>query len=52
LITDALPASATGKPVEIWCSDEARVGQKGTLTHVWARLAEDPMRVGGGRSFG
>src|SRR5689334_22464021 len=42
LITDALPASATGKPVEIWFSDEARVGQKGTLTYVWAPVGSRP----------
>ncbi|MBW8727321.1 MAG: IS630 family transposase [Inquilinus limosus] len=26
-----------GKPIEIWFQDEARVGQQGTLTRVWAR---------------
>jgi len=25
-----LPASATGKPIEVWFQDEARVGQKGS----------------------
>ena len=33
----ALPGHARGKPVEIWLQDEARVGQQGTLTRVWAR---------------
>ena len=34
---EALPERARGKPVEIWFQDEARVGQQGTLTRVWAR---------------
>ena len=25
-----------GRPIEIWFQDEARVGQKGTLTYIWA----------------
>jgi hypothetical protein len=39
-----VPASAAGKPLEIWFADEARVGQQGTLTYVWARLAEGSVR--------
>jgi hypothetical protein len=31
-----------GKPVEIWFQDEARVGQQGTLTRVWARRGTRP----------
>jgi hypothetical protein len=31
-----------GKPVEIWFGDEARVGQQGTLTRVWARRGTRP----------
>ena len=38
----ALPAAAAGKPVEIWFQDEARVGQKGTLTRLWARRGTRP----------
>ncbi len=38
----ALPAEAVGKPLEIWFQDEARVGQKGTLTRVWARRGSRP----------
>jgi hypothetical protein len=45
LITDAVPASAAGKPIEIWFSDEARAGQKGTLTHVWAPVGSRPVMV-------
>jgi hypothetical protein len=52
LITAALPPEVTAKPVEIWFGDEARVGQQGTLTRVWARLTKDPMRVGGGQVIG
>src|SRR3954452_20933216 len=37
LVSGALPEHARGKPVEVWFQDEARVGQQGTLTRVWAR---------------
>src|SRR4051794_21999174 len=37
LMTAALPPEAAGKPVEIWFTDEARVGQQGTITRVWAK---------------
>ena len=33
----ALPAEAQDKPLEIWFQDEARIGQKGTLTRIWAK---------------
>lgn len=39
---DALPERATGKPLEIWFQDEARIGQQGTLTRVWARRGSRP----------
>ena len=38
----ALPEHARGRPVEIWFQDEARVGQQGTLTRVWARRGTRP----------
>ena len=38
----ALPEHARGKPIEIWFQDEARVGQQGTLTRVWARRGTRP----------
>ncbi len=41
-MTAALPAEAAGKPVEVWFTDEARVGQQGTLTRVWARRGSRP----------
>jgi len=41
-VTAALPAEALGRPVEIWFTDEARVGQQGTLTRVWAKRGSRP----------
>ena len=41
-MTAALPVEARGKPVEIWFTDEARVGQQGTLTRVWAKRGSRP----------
>jgi len=40
-----LPAAAQGKPVEVWFMDEARIGQQGTLTHVWAPRGTRPRAV-------
>jgi len=42
LVKEALPAAADGKPIEIWFQDEARIGQKGTLTRLWARIGSRP----------
>lgn len=42
---DALPAHARGKTIEVWFQDEARVGQKGTLTRRWARRGTRPRAV-------
>ena len=33
---------AHGTPVEVWFADEARVGQQGTLTRVWAKRGSRP----------
>lgn len=41
-MTAALPPAASGKPVEVWWQDEARVGQQGTLTRLWARRGSRP----------
>src|SRR3712207_9455873 len=38
----AVTAVAPGTPIEVWFSDEARVGQQGTLTRVWARRGTRP----------
>jgi putative transposase len=40
-----LPEHAKAKPIEIWFQDEARVGQKGTLTRIWARKGTRPRVV-------
>ena len=44
-VAEVVPAAAAGKPLEIWFGDEARVGQKGTLTYVWARRGSRPAAV-------
>jgi len=44
-VTAALPASARDKPLEVWFQDEARGGQQGTLTRVWARRGTRPRAV-------
>jgi hypothetical protein len=42
LVTAALPEHAAGKPLEIWFQDEARVGQQGRLTRLWAKRGTRP----------
>jgi hypothetical protein len=37
-----VPEHARGKPLENWWQDEARVGQQGTLTYVWADQGSRP----------
>lgn len=41
----ALPETALGKKIEIWFQDEARIGQKGTLTRLWARRGTRPRAI-------
>jgi transposase len=41
-VTAALPPEARGSPFEIWWQDEARIGQQGTLTRVWAERGSRP----------
>ena len=41
-VAAAIPQAAQGKPVEVWFQDEARVGQQGTLTRIWARRGTRP----------
>ncbi len=36
---------SAGTPVEIWFQDEARVGQKGTHTYIWAPVGSRPLMV-------
>ena len=44
-MTEALPAAAEGKPIEVWFQDEARVGQKGSLEYIWAPVGSRPAMV-------
>ncbi|MDE3115591.1 MAG: transposase [Pseudomonadota bacterium] len=44
-MTNALPASAKGKALEIWFQDEARVGQKGWIPYIWAPIGSRPPAV-------
>lgn len=37
-----MPEPARSKPLEVWFQDEARVGQQGTLTRIWARRGSQP----------
>lgn len=37
--------TTAGTPVEIWFQDEARVGQKGSVTRVWAPIGSCPRMV-------
>lgn len=41
----AIPQEVCAKPVEVWFQDEARIGQKGTLTRLWARRGSCPRAV-------
>jgi transposase len=41
-VMEILPGHAKGKTIEIWFQDEARVGQKGTLTRIWAKKGTRP----------
>jgi hypothetical protein len=41
----ALPPEAAGKPVEVWFTDEARVGQQGTITRIWAKRGSRPRKL-------
>ena len=42
MVAAAIPQEAKSKPIEIWFQDEARVGQQGTLTRLWARRGSRP----------
>jgi transposase len=44
-VASRTPAKAAGKPIEVWFQDEARVGQKGTLTYVWGLKGSRPRAV-------
>jgi hypothetical protein len=40
-----VPPEAAGKTIEIWLQDEARVGQQGTLSYLWALRGSRPAAV-------
>jgi hypothetical protein len=40
-----LLGTTAATPVEIWFQDEARVGQKGSLSYVWAPVGSRPLMV-------
>lgn len=50
LVTEALPAAAAGKSIEVWFQDEARVGQKRSLEYIWAPIGSRPPMVRDNRS--
>jgi len=39
-MVDVIANQHPGQPIELWFQDEMRVGQKGTLTRVWAAKGE------------
>lgn len=41
---EAVPADRRDRPLELWWQDEARIGQQGTLTRVWAQRGTRPRR--------
>jgi transposase len=42
---DAVTQTHPGKIIEVWFEDEARFGQQGTLTWVWARRGSRPRAI-------
>jgi hypothetical protein len=45
LIKNKLGATSSSSAIEIWFQDEARVGQKGTHTYIWAPIGSRPPMV-------
>jgi hypothetical protein len=45
LLKAALLGCTADTPIEIWFQDEARVGQKGTHTYIWAPVGSRPAMV-------
>jgi hypothetical protein len=41
-VTAVLPDTVKDQPLAIWFQDEARVGQQGTLTRIWAKRGTRP----------
>src|SRR3984893_16467898 len=42
LVEETAAKEASGKPIEIWFQDEARIGQKNKVTHRWAKRGTRP----------
>jgi transposase len=42
LVAAAIPEHARDQPIELWWQDEARIGQQGSLTYVWADKGSRP----------
>ena len=42
---DAVQAEHPGQKIEVWFQDEARFGQQGTITRVWALCGSRPRVV-------
>ena len=42
---NALLGTTAGTPIEVWFQDEARVGQQGSLTYIWAPIGSCPRMV-------
>ncbi len=42
IVRRRLPPQAAGKKVEIWIQDEARIGQQGGMTRIWAEKGSHP----------
>jgi DDE superfamily endonuclease len=42
LVAAVIPKAAQGKPIELWWQDEARIGQQGSLTRIWATRGSRP----------
>ena len=45
LVQAVIPISEKFRPIEFWWQDEARIGQQGTLTRIWARRGSRPRAV-------
>jgi transposase len=45
VLKEALLGTTAATPVEIWFQDEARVGQKGSLSYVWGPVGSRPAMV-------
>ena len=44
-MADVRAKLALGTPIEVWCQDEMRVGQKNKLTYRWARKGSRPRAI-------